>query len=346
MIYVLVSSAFIDYDAEKYGKLIKIGYTGDENKDRRLNNYLIHNPTYKLLYIIPKGTEELERLLHSHFIKYRFPDYGNEWFYWDLEIIDFFETYKTVDDLINVLDQDLVMANKRSRFNGFKKFSLTIIDTCLNLKMSSNLDYTLEKAMIDRDICFQELDNSKLILKEGVFKFILDYFSIPKEEYDTFRDRPIPESVIEFIRLFNSLSTFYDKMRAICESSFSDLERKIILEQVPITFKNLYNQLGPIQLKACGYNITNIRKRIETVQNNEEKQGDIKDLIYKNFNVGEKYSLSYIKTKLGELYREVEYLSSPKAIDLEEYFEIKKVLIPNKISNRRDSAYEILRKKE
>lgn len=346
MIYVLVSSAFIDYEAEKYGKLIKIGYTKDENKDRRLNSYLIHNPTYKLLYIIPKGTEKLERLLHSHFIKYRFPDYGNEWFYWDSEIIDFFEVNKTANDLINLLDQDLLLASKRSRFNGFKKFSLTTIDVCLNFKMSSNSDYTLEQAMIDRDICFQKLDNSKLILKEGVLKFILDYFNIPKEEYTAYRDRPIPESIAEFVKIFHTLPTFYDKMKALCESPFSELERRVILEQVSITFKNFYNQLGPIQLKACGYNITNIRKKLETNVINDQKSDNLEKTIFATFSVGEKYSLSSIKLILGDLYSQVGYISSPKATDLENYFDVKKIKKINKETGKRDHYYEILRKKE
>lgn len=193
MIYVLVSPAFIDYEAEKYGKLIKIGYTGDNSKDRRLNTYLSHNPTYRLLYTIPDGTEELEKLLHSRFTKLRYLDYGNEWYYWDSEIIDFFEVNKTVEDLVRVLDQDLLLASKRSRFSGFKKFSLPIIDLCLNLKLSRCSDYTLSQAMLDRDSCFQDLDDSKLILEEGVFKFILDYFSISKEDYTAYKERPIPK---------------------------------------------------------------------------------------------------------------------------------------------------------
>ena len=156
----------------------------------------------------------------------------------------------------------------------------------------------------------------------------------------------IGSGICKFISIFNTLPTFYDKMRAICESPFTELERKIILEQVPITFKNLYNQVGPVTLKACGYNITNIRKRLETAQVNGEKQEDIKDLIYKNFDIGKKYSLSYIKTKLGELYKEVGYLSSPKATDIKEYFNVKKLQITNSETKRRDHYLKLLSKKD
>jgi len=156
----------------------------------------------------------------------------------------------------------------------------------------------------------------------------------------------IGSGVQEFLKLFNSLPTFYDKMKAICESSLNNLELRAILEQIPIIFKNLYNQLGPINLKACGYNITNIKRRIEVDQNNEERFIDVKDLIYSSFNIGERYSLIHIKQKLGELYNKAEYLSSPKATDLEKYFEVKKVQITNKESKKRDYYYEILKKKD
>lgn len=346
MIYVLVSPAFIDYEAEKYGKLIKIGYTRDENKDRRLSYYLSHNPTYRLLYTIPDGTEELEKLLHSRFTKLRYPDYGNEWYYWDSEIIDFFEVNKTVEDLMNVIDDSSMTGSNKKRFNGFKEYSYKIIDLCLNLKLSMCSDYTLSQAILDRDSCFQDLDDSKLILEEGVFKFILDYFSISKEDYTAYKERPISKSVVDFINIFYTLPTFYDKMKALCESPLSDDERSLVFEQLPFTFKYFYNQLGPVQVKACGYNITNIKKKLDAISNNELMANSVRGLIYSTFLVGEKYLLSEIKTTLGNLYEQVGYMSSPKATDLENHFNLKKLKITNKETGKRDYYYEILSKKD
>ena len=158
----------------------------------------------------------------------------------------------------------------------------------------------------------------------------------------------ISSGISDFIKEFNTLPTFFDKMRAICESPFivNETIRRAILEQVPISFKNFYNKLGPVILKSCSYNITNIRKRIETDFKNNENLDKVSDLIYNNFMIDEKYSLSYIKEKLGELYSISGYISSPKASDLENYFEIKKIQVTNKITKKRDHYYKLLKKKE
>lgn len=149
-----------------------------------------------------------------------------------------------------------------------------------------------------------------------------------------------------FVRNFNNLPTFYDKMRALCESPFNDLERSIILEQIPITFKNYYNLLGPITLKACGYNITNIRKKLEINQSNDENFSNLSKLIDSTFTIGGKYLLSDVKIKLKELYNKSNYLASPKATDIENYFEVRKFQSTNKETGKRDYYYEILKKKD
>ena len=156
----------------------------------------------------------------------------------------------------------------------------------------------------------------------------------------------VGNELASFVRNFNNLPTFYDKMRALCESPFNNLERSIILEQIPITFKNYYNLLGPITLKACGYNITNIRKKLEINQSNEKKSEDLLNMIYDNFLIGQKYLLSNIKLLLGDIYKKSNYIASPKAADLEKYFEVKLFKITNKETGKRDYYYEILKKKD
>jgi hypothetical protein len=118
------------------------------------------------------------------------------------------------------------------------------------------------------------------------------------------------------------------------------------LEQIPITFKNYYNLLGPVTLKACGYNRTNIRKKLEINQSNEKKFEDLLNMIYDNFLIGQKYLLSNIKLLLGDIYKKSNYIASPKASDLEKYFEVKLFKITNKETRKRVPGYEILKKKD
>lgn len=258
MIYLILSAGFKDDDSLE--KLLKIGYTEDNNLDRRIYQYKSHNPTIKLLYTIPEGTMEMEDLLHSQFSKLRYEKYGKEWYYYDEEILQFFEINKSIDNLKNILDFDLKVGDPRKRFNGFTKYCHSIIDHCLNYKMRLDNTFTINQAMNEKTMCFEELDQSGLVLKEGVSKFILNYFDITNDQYQEYINIELPKEVLKFIEEFNSLPTFYDKMKSLCESEFTESERLTILEQVPILYKNMYLKVGPARLKARSYNITFIKK--------------------------------------------------------------------------------------
>lgn len=342
MIYVL-EIVYYDKNNKEVIDLMKIGYTGDNNFENRKQNYILHNPLVDFLYLIPEGTLELESLLQSYFSKYRYKTSSKEWFYFNQEIIDFFDSHKTVESLSFLIEDDMRLGTHR--FNGFGKFCYTVIDQCLNLLLNQN-HINLEKAMEEREICYNLVKESKLVSSKGVTKFILDHFKIDKEEYNNLCSKTLPSNIAGFIEKFSTLPTFYDKMRAICETDFTDLERRLVLEQVPLSFKNYYNKLGPVTLKACGYNVTNIRNRIKVNQSNEKVRDNLEVLIYKTFLVGNKYTLTWIKETLGILYKDCGFISSPKASDLEKYFELKSIRIPNKETGKRDNGYEILSKRK
>jgi hypothetical protein len=62
--------------------------------------------------------------------------------------------------------------------------------------------------------------------------------------------------------------------------------------------------------------------------------------------VGEKYSKQFIKDTLKTIYESNGFNQTPKAIDLEMYFELKDAKIPNKTTGKRDNGYEIIKQKE
>lgn len=80
--------------------------------------------------------------------------------------------------------------------------------------------------------------------------------------------------------------------------------------------------------------------------NNQTYNGDLKGQIYKEFEIGKKYTRPYIKTVLGTIYNSLGIKLSPKAVDLENYFEVKKVQITNKETGKKDHGYLILKIKE
>lgn len=344
MIYVILSAGFKKDSDTEFIKLLKIGYTGDDRKDGRYYQYISHNPTVKVLYEIPNGTEEIEELLYSYFSKYRYSDYGREWFEWNEKIIEFFEIHKTIDDLLRVIDFDLKEGDSRYRFNGFNKYVYEIIDLGLNYKMSLDSSYSIDQAIKDREKYFNKIDSSRLILKSGVYKTILKDLEITEEDFNKYINRDIPENIKNFIDNFNTLPGFYDKMKAICESSFTETERLVILEQVPLLYRDLYLKVGPDRIRAKGYNITFIKRELSDAEINSNI--DLKSKIYKLFQIGNRYLLQEIKQVLANLYNTVGYKDTPKASDLEKFFEVRKIRFPLDSEGKRSPGYEILSKKE
>lgn len=147
--------------------------------------------------------------------------------------------------------------------------------------------------------------------------------------------------VINFLGDFEALDNFHDKMKLICESSITEEELSFILTQIPITYKNYYLKLGPSRLYALGYNITYVKREYSDSTSDNIKNLDNK--IHKTFIIGEKYLKSQVKEILRSIYKELDYNKSPKASDIEKYFEVKEGLIANKDTGKRDRCYEILK---
>ena len=127
--------------------------------------------------------------------------------------------------------------------------------------------------------------------------------------------------VSRFIGDFNTLPNFSQKMRALCESGFGEYEMSAILDQIPLTYKNYYLVLGPERCKACGYNVTDIRRKYEdTVMD----KGDMKKEIYRTFEVGKTYTKKAIKDILAGIYSNFGYNKIAKAVDIDSYFKTRR----------------------
>ena len=74
--------------------------------------------------------------------------------------------------------------------------------------------------------------------------------------------------------------------------------------------------------------------------------GKVKDEILKTFSISERYTKSYLKSKLGEIYTSLSYNKTPKANDLGEYFELQPCQITNKETGKKDHGFKIIKKKE
>ena len=160
-------------------------------------------------------------------------------------------------------------------------------------------------------------------------------------------DDIINQEVSEFLREYQKLGTFRSKLKYLCEYGFSDEVIGVVLDQIGEhdNIKSYYISLGPRKLKACGYNRYDIEKELGVVTFSYEL---LESNIYSEFKVGDKLTLSSIKDRLGYLYSSINYDATPKAKDLENYFEVKEYKSTEVVDGekKRVRGYELLSRKE
>ena len=135
-------------------------------------------------------------------------------------------------------------------------------------------------------------------------------------------DDIINQKVSEFLGEYQKLGTFRSKLKYLCEYGFSDEVIGVVLDQIGEhdNIKSYYLALGPQKLRACGYNRYDIEKELGVVTFSQEL---LESIIYSEFKVGDKITLADIKDRLGYLYSSINYDATPKAKDLENYFNVK-----------------------
>ena len=158
-----------------------------------------------------------------------------------------------------------------------------------------------------------------------------DNLNLEKENY-----------VDEFFTQYDKLTTYVDKIHCIVDYliEFPDRENSIINNLTDSDkIKQQLVVLGPERIKGLSYNLTYIKKAMgitifDKTQFFEE--------VYSKFISGQRYTKKYIKEKLGELYKKMDYKGTPKATDLEEWFEIRRCKIT--IDGKREEGFEIIKR--
>ena len=324
MIYLIKSAGY--GDDNKYIDLLKIGYTDESVKDKRFNLYKLHNPTCKVLYEISNGTEDQEKRIQYKFKDLLYPDYGREWFYYSEEIINFFEDIKN-----NGLDIVLNLPKGASSKSTYLIYRNKVKDVLYSIygfyREENNISpkESLEDTIKDY--------YNKLIVELGdkitVESEVLEY--IKKDFGDTLVNKYIEnnklfqssQEISRFMEEFSKLNTFKKRLRFFCNYELSDTERNIILNQIGEhdNIRSYYLTLKPERLRALSYDKTKIEKELGVVIFSKEL---LVKTIFNNFKVGDKLPNTDIKNILTNLYNSINYKATPKATDLEEYFEIKK----------------------
>ena len=320
MIYVLTS---IGYD-EQFNiiQLIKIGYA--KNFKNRLTAYKLHNPLIKVLFKIEKGTKILEYKLHQYFGNYKYEEYGNEWFYYNDEILEFFRNNRTIKSIENRLSN--IPDNPINKFNTRRK-----LNSILGLYIGYNWKYDLHNYYKSEEDLYNELIHSKNRI-DSIEDF-KDYI-IRRHSNIRLRELSIIYSEKDSEKLKSEMHKFYEQygkiknnkkevLKLFCESKLSDDARNRIYDLLPSKIK-FYLSLGKEKLKSVKY----IPERIEEILNN----GTIKidDIIYSKYNSGNKLVKSSLKKDLQNIYDKSGLFKKAKATDIENWFNTKRCKINGK----------------
>ena len=298
----------------KEGVLLKIGFT--DNLNSRLESYVTHTPDYELL-----KTREGDLILEKYLLNY-FKDfnYRGEWFRFDQKIVDEFDIVQ--------LDRTVFIEKQQKRFSpdwskDLEKEFMTNhkIDISKNTEMRRiYLAYRYKHLLIDKS----EISN--------YVNSFLDYF------------RLISKNVMKFYSDFWENKSFIGRLKFLCENNnlltpeelneFFSLFRKD-------NYENFYFGLGPERCKALGYNYSALLKDYEL---KFFDTAPVRERILSEFKVGDRLITSEVKEILRMIYQDLKYNKTPKATDLEEYFELKDTRIKNS-NGKMSRGFEILAQK-
>ena len=224
---------------------------------------------------------------------------------------DLSERYQDIAKLMNY-KKDFVAVNK-IKVDGETK----LVPVFNNLVMVAEMRaYEIQQVdYANRFTVFNELGNISTVEDKGVLE---DFF----KEYEQVKGRE-------------------KKLQFICDYYFAGNSIRNIIDLVTEKrFKEYLTILGPEKCKSVWYKTSELDKKLNIISFEDDK---IFEEIDKDFSIGESYTNSYIKEKLSEIYKRIGYKASPKATDLNNYFDTKKCLIQE--NGKRVNGLKLLAKK-
>ena len=338
MIYVILSAEIINKDPSNLGLILKIGYCKDDRAKVRTATYLTENPTIKTLYTIPEGTEQDEKNLHHHFRKYL--KYGNEWFSYEQEILDFFTTHTTKESLEELdlhLSQNKLIKLQKERNAKFLENKQKYINPILHSLGEVEIIEYIKK----QEELVEVLDNLFLTSSDIDSYFRSNYpsinFDIPEK---------LSENTQKILQEFEEQQYFTGKMKYLYSLNMDEDVAKQVLDNIYDTsYSKYYWTISAGRAGSLNYQSGKLEEEYNSLMGFKTNENEIKEKILQTFLVDSRYLKSDIKETLRKIYEELGYSKTPKASDLEEYFEIKECKITNSLG-KQDHGFRIVKIKE
>ena len=152
----------------------------------------------------------------------------------------------------------------------------------------------------------------------------------------------VAEKYAEFFKEYEAVKNREHRLRYVCEYYFNGGDISQILDLLPEKrFKEYLTILGPEKCKACSYRLTSLNN-ILNVQSFD--MSILETRVFEEFEEGKAYSNSFIKEKLNNLYKEVDYRTKAKATDITRFFETRGASVQE--GDKRVHGIRLLSKKQ
>ena len=337
MVYLIAMPEYLKEDSYDCTTWLKIGYTGDKNCKKRFENYKNVCRTCKILYTIPEATIQDETNLHYHFLKYRID--GREWYSKEKDILDYFATHTTKESLSDLPEYHFKRGDTPEKARKKKLLNLIANVKKLIFLFLIKSGFSSDNYIIEYEKLNQEL-NSKSISLDEQSDYIKSRY--PDIDFSICENYKLSKEDKKLLKTYNTYTQFGDKMLFLITN-----KDKITIElllSLPEEIRNYYCSFGPKKAKSLGYRHNEFKKEWNRILNNSLVSDSLGDRIYSSFEVGKRYTKAFIKEELGKIYEDLGYKSVPKANDLEKYFNIHPVTMPNKDNGKRENGFEIRKK--
>lgn len=304
MIYFIQMTAREKFGAE-IKEVIKIGFSDNFNK--RLEAYSTHNTSFEVIKrldgkIFSKGCENI---LHSYLRDKRYNG-RTEVFTLDDELTRFIENTNSIGDIISLCSK--IGKVKKSTKLHIRLYKPIILHNWNEISKVFNGN--------PEDIIISMLYYRVSDIKKHVKNlFGIDLQDVPEVDQ---------KELEEFFKGYRKQGHRQYKLKYLCEYCRRVGDTSILRFIDEKKFDEYINILGIDACKSLCYRITDLDKKLNVLKFDRTK---IRERLYAEFIVGQSYVCSDIKSKLADIYKEIDYRANPKATDLNEYFDMKRCLI-------------------
>ena len=328
-------------EKRKLGYMIKIGYSKDFKESRNKYGYGQYNRTVEVLHLyVGDFTLDDELKLKQYFKDHVL--FRREYLEYCPEVIDFFDTYNTTEKLMNKLSTLTIKSNR--------KYSV-----CPWL-----VDYIIQEQYKDLDVSSKQQKREEITEslkcyspKKQISNVCIIYGLIEDDVKKYIESKINLENIDNKIRKlsieFNNLKDEVIKFKFIVklgegEDKLTEDELVAFFSLIPDKYKDYYDFLGFEGIRAHKYKEAEIKRELDKLCGNSQKENKIELEVYRLFKAGNRYTNKDIKNELKNLYERLGYQKTAKATDIEDWFVTKPIKMQDSTS-KWTHGLELLSKK-